>query len=102
MNTGLLEEGHSYTIHKSAEPLLTPTLRTYVGCASTLYGEMDDVDLIKIHMTSGKVTFLEYDDWRVKHPTLRFRIKVRMRDQDFDVFDHSQNVQSIEDKSVYE
>ena len=102
LNTGLLEEGHSYTIHKSAEPLLTPTLRTYVGCASTLYGEMDDVDLIKIHMTSGKVTFLEYDDWRVKHPTLRFRIKVRMRDQDFDVFDHSQNVQSIEDKSVYE
>ena len=60
---------------------------------------MDDVDLIKIHMTSGKVTFLEYDDWNKKEPSLNFRIKVKMRDQDFDVFDHRISGQTVDKKS---
>ena len=99
LNTGLFEEGHSYTIHKSKESSLSPTLRTYVGCASTLYGDMGDVDLIKIHMTSGKVTFLEYDNWSNAEPKLIYRIKVRMRDQDFDVFDHRISGQTVDKKS---
>ena len=101
LKTGLLEDAHSYTIHKSTAPLLTPTLRTYIGCASTLYGTMDDVDLIKIHMTSGKVTFLEYDDWNKKEPSLNFRIKVKMRDQDFDVFDHRLSNQTVNNKKIF-
>ncbi len=99
LNTGQLDSGHSYTIHKSKEPLLTPTLRTYIGCAGTLYGDMSDVDLIKIHMTSGKVTFLEYDDWSKPEPKLVYRIKVRMRDQDFDVFDHRTSIQTVDKRS---
>ena len=61
---------------------------------------MDDVDLIKIHMTSGKVTFLEYDDWS-KANLSTFRIKVRMRDQDFDVFDHRLSNQTVNNKKIF-
>ena len=39
-------------------------LRVYVGCATQLYGDVEGVDLIKIHMTSGKVSLMKYDDFR--------------------------------------
>ena len=97
--SGLLEEDHSLTVHESKITQMSPVLRTYVGCATTLYGDLEDVDLVKIHMTSGKVTFLEYDDWETEQPKLVYRIKVRMRDQDFDVYDHSRSEQRILDKS---
>lgn len=98
--SGLMEEDHSLTVHESKITQMSPVLRTYVGCATTLYGDLEDVDLVKIHMTSGKVTFLEYDDWKNEHPKLIYRIKVRMRDQDFDIFDHSNSEQRVVDKSA--
>jgi DNA phosphorothioation-associated putative methyltransferase len=101
LETGFIDEGHSYTIHKTLNNHLSPTLRTYIGCATTLYGNLEDVDLIKIHMTSGKVTFLEYDDWSKKAPILKYRIKVRMRDQDFDIFEHTNSEQTILNKAIY-
>jgi DNA phosphorothioation-associated putative methyltransferase len=101
LEKGYLDDGHSFTIHESLIPALTPVLRTYVGCATTLYGNLEDVDLVKIHMTSGKVTFLEYDDWDKEEPKLEYRIKVRMRDQDFDVFDHRNSTQIITNKETY-
>ena len=51
-----------------------------------LYGDIDDVDLVKIHMRSGKVTFLKYDDFNKKLPLLTERIKVKMLEQDIDYF----------------
>lgn len=76
-------------IHKSLLEDLHPILRIYVGCAQVLYGELGDVDLIKIHKRSGKVTLLKYDDFENNPlPELRERIKVNLRTQTIEVFDH--------------
>lgn len=72
-NIGRLDEQALY-LDQSHIDKLDPILRMYVGVAGLLYGEIDEVDEIKIHKRSGKVTFLikkapdlklrEY--WRVK------------------------------------
>ena len=55
-----------------------------------MYGEIDDdIDLVKIHITSGKVTLTGYDDFEGKAvPFLKERIKIKMADQDIDFFDY--------------
>jgi len=89
LNTGQLNEGHSYILHSSLINQLPPTLRVYIGCATQLYGDIEGIDLVKIHMTSGKVTLQRYDDWNKDVPMLIERIKIKMRDQDIDFFDYT-------------
>ena len=43
LKKGLFEKGHSYTIHETLLTQLSPVLRTYVGCATTLYGELGQI-----------------------------------------------------------
>src|SRR5262249_43395541 len=52
-----------FMFHRSLLPKLPPILRVYVGCGSIRYGDPEEADLIKIHVKSGKVTFLTYDDF---------------------------------------
>jgi len=81
LKCGELIEGHSLVIHSSFISLLPPILRVYVGCATQLYGDIDNIDLIKIHFQSGKLSMMRYDDFEgVPLPVLIERIKVRMRD----------------------
>jgi DNA phosphorothioation-associated putative methyltransferase len=76
-------------IHKSLLNDLHPILRIYVGCAGILYGDLKNVDIIKIHKKSGKVTLLIYDDFKNKYlPELKERVKVNLRKQRIDFFDH--------------
>jgi hypothetical protein len=37
-----------------------------VRCATALFGDLAQADLVKLHKTSGKVTFLVYDDFEGK------------------------------------
>jgi DNA phosphorothioation-associated putative methyltransferase len=77
-------------IHRSLLSELPPVLRAYVGCATSLFGDVAQADVIKPHKASGKVTFLIYDDSEGKPlPELRQRIKVNLRTQWVQVFDHS-------------
>ena len=101
--TGEFKEGHHWTIHKSLLEQLPPELRIYVGCAIQYYGDMDNIDLIKIHFTSGKVTLLRYDDWSKKEPLLVERIKVKLKDQEIDFFlyNDNQTIQELRTKSLY-
>lgn len=85
---GHLEEGHSFTFHKRHLGDLPPELRIYIGCATQLYGDLDNIHLIKAHMTSGKVSLMRYDDWEKNAPLLVERIKIKMRDQDVDFFEY--------------
>jgi DNA phosphorothioation-associated putative methyltransferase len=96
---GVMDADHSFTFHKEYLPEVEAPLRIYVGCALALYGELEDVDLIKAHMTSGKVTFLEYDNWESETPHLRYRVKVRLRDQEVDFFDHGRQQQSVDKRT---
>jgi len=76
-------------IHRGLVQELHPVLRIYVGCAEVLLGDLKEIDVIKIHKRSGKVTLLKYDDFEGKPlPELQERIKVNLRRQIVDVFDH--------------
>jgi hypothetical protein len=76
-------------VHRSLLERLPPVLRAYVGCASTLFGDVAQADVVKIHKASGKVTFLLYDDFEGKPlPVLQHRIKVNLKTHWVQAFDH--------------
>ncbi|SHF91705.1 DNA phosphorothioation-associated putative methyltransferase [Vibrio gazogenes] len=85
----LLNEGHSLVFHKDYIDDLPLLLRVYVGAGLQMYGELDEsIDLIKVHITSGKLTLTAYDDFEKSVPFLVERIKIKMADQDIDFFDY--------------
>lgn len=85
---GFLEEGHSYTFHKDLLGEAPVILRIYVGCATQLHGDLDNIQLVKAHFNSGKVSLMGYTEWSSKIPHLIERVKIKMRDQDVDYFDY--------------
>ena len=83
------EKPHSLTFHKQYLDLLSALLRVYVSSALQLYGELEDIQLIKIHINSGKLTLLGYEDFNQSSaPKLKERVKIKMADQDVDFFDY--------------
>ena len=90
------------TFHRGLLPELPPILRIYVYCAALRYGNPEEADLIKIHVRSGKLTFLHYDDFDgKKHPVLETQIKINLRTRFVQVFDHRSEGQSLPEKRVY-
>lgn len=74
-------------LHASNVKRLPPVLRVYVGCGSVLYGDLDEIDLVKIHIRSCKLTLMKFDDFDGRPiPLLTERIKIRLQDQDIDFF----------------
>jgi DNA phosphorothioation-associated putative methyltransferase len=89
LGCGLLEREHSLTIHCSLVNQLPSILRVYIGCATQLYGDVEGFDLIKIHVTSGKISLMKYDDFEGKPlPELIQRVKINLRKQEIDIFDY--------------
>ena len=87
---GWLDPGESLQLHTSLVERLPASLRVYIGCATALAGTTTAYDIVKAHINSGKVTLLKFDDFAGRPaPALTTRIKVRLRDQDLDVFDYS-------------
>lgn len=85
----ILNNGHSLILHKHYIEALPLLLRVYVGAALQLYGELDDtVELVKIHINSGKLTITCYDDFSKSVPYLIERIKIKMVNQNIDFFDY--------------
>jgi DNA phosphorothioation-associated putative methyltransferase len=82
-------EGH-YSFHRSLLDQLPGVLRVYVFCGLRRFGNLDEVDLIKIHIGSGKLTLQRYDDFDSKpFPELELRVKIDLRRDFVTVFDHS-------------
>lgn len=94
---------HSLTFHKTYMAQLNPLLRVYTGAALQLYGDLDDIDLIKIHFHSGKLTLLGYDDFSKATPLLAERVKIKMAEQSVDFFDYIDPVRRppLQDKQLY-
>jgi DNA phosphorothioation-associated putative methyltransferase len=81
--------GHSLLIQAKYINELPLTLRIYVGAAAVMYGDWNDADVIKIHVTSGKVSFMVYDDFSNKPiPQIVERVKIKLAEQDIDYFDY--------------
>jgi len=71
---------------------LPPLLRIYVGCAAVLYGDYHNADLVKIHIGSGKVSLMRYDDFQGKAlPRMIERVKIKLREQDIDYFAYGED-----------
>lgn len=84
---GFLDGQRALTLHTSMTSSLPPVLRVYLGCASHVFGELDRVDLIKIHIRSKKVSLMEYDDFEGRAiPLLMERTKIFLGDADYLVF----------------
>lgn len=101
---GFLDQNHSLTLHSSQVNLLSPLLRVYIGCASTLYGDVENSDLVKIHINSGKLSVMSYEAFNDSPlPLLRERVKIKMREQDIDFFDYGDDFPSpyLFEKSKY-
>ena len=89
LSASLMNEGHSLIFHRDYIDDLPLLLRVYVTAGLQMYGELDEeIDLIKIHITSGKLTLTAYDDFEKSVPFLVERIKIKMADQDIDFFDY--------------
>jgi len=79
-------------VHRSALPSLDPLLRVYEGCSRAFLGEVDGVNIIKLHRFSGKISYLVYPDFETNpHPALLRSIKLSLRDQSVDGYDYSQS-----------
>lgn len=59
---------------------LHPLLRVYVGCAQMLSGDIAGANVVKIHMRSGKVSYLVYKNFETDpHPRLLTSTTIMMR-----------------------
>ena len=85
---GEYTDGHSFTFHKDYLNSMPAVLRIYIGCAIQLYGDIDEIHLIKAHIRSGKVSLMRYKGWEKDIPLLIERIKIKLREQDIDFFDY--------------
>jgi DNA phosphorothioation-associated putative methyltransferase len=86
---GYLFDKHSLQLHVDLLDRLPPILRVYEGCAERLLGGRGSAELVKIHIQSGKVSYLWYDDFEGKPvPLLLERIKVNLWHRRIDFFDY--------------
>lgn len=86
---GHLNAEHSLQLHISLVERLPAILRAYVNCGLVLWNSISEVDLVKIHIGSGKLTLLEFDDFAASPiPKLKRRIKVNLRRLDYDLFEY--------------
>lgn len=101
---GYLDRAHSLQFHSSLVPRLPAVLRIYVGCAARLYGEVEAADLVKIHVHSGKLSLMSYNDFRGRPlPRLLERVKINLRTQCVQFFDYDDSapIQYLYQKSRY-
>lgn len=88
---GWLEDGESLQLHTSLVQQLPPILRAYIRCGTVLYGDVSSADVIKIHIRSGKLSLMKFDDFTGKPlPKMLQRIKLNLRRQDLDVFEYGE------------
>ena len=86
---GWLVEGRSLQLHASLVERLPTILRIYIACGAVLYGDIQTADLIKIHIGSGKLTLMKFDDFEGQPlPRMVERIKLNLRSQDIDIFEY--------------
>nr|WP_093027865.1 DNA phosphorothioation-associated putative methyltransferase [Thiocapsa roseopersicina] len=89
---GWLEPGASLQLHSRLVEQLPALLRVYVGAASMLYGDIREADLVKIHIGSGKVSLMRYDDFDGRAlPRMVERVKIKLREQDIDYFAYGED-----------
>lgn len=86
---GWLDGEHSLQVQATLVERLPVVLRAYLACGLLLYGALGDADLVKIHIASGKLTLMEFEDFEGSAlPRMTKRVKVNVRKQDYDIFEY--------------
>jgi len=89
LGLGYLDGEGALHLHTSLVEQLPALLRIYIGCATVLYGDIEQTDIIKIHSQSGKLSLMRYDDFQNNPlPSLLERVKINLREQIFDLFQY--------------
>ena len=84
---GYYDDEHALHLPSNQVDRLSPLLRIYIGCAAILYGDISNSDIVKIHIGSGKLSLMKYDDFHGSPlPRLQERVKIKFRSLDFDCF----------------
>lgn len=86
-SVGWSQDGALFVLGKRVGEL-PAVLRVVVGCAGVVYGAMEEVDLLKIHLKGGKLTLLNFDDFDRPIPDLVERVKIDLRRQDILFFSY--------------
>ncbi len=86
---GYLDGENALYVHTHHVEQLPALLRIYIGCATLLYGDIEQTDLIKIHSQTGKLSLMRYDDF-TDHPLPRLleRVKINLRAQSFELYEY--------------
>lgn len=88
---GCLSGDHDLQLHVNLVERLPLLLRAYVACGLLLWDASSEVQLVKIHIQSGKLSLMEYGDVdfvQAALPRLKRRIKVNMRRLQCEVFEY--------------
>lgn len=88
---GYIDPDQALHLPTSIVEQLPALLRIYIGCATVLYGDIEQTDLIKIHSQSGKLSLMRYDDFHNQPlPRLLERVKINLREQTFDLYQYGE------------
>ena len=83
-------ENDALQLHSDLAEHLPPLLRVYIGCATQLIGDVNSADLVKIHLLTGKLSLMKYDNFFGKAlPRMTERLKLNFHRQTVDFFDYS-------------
>jgi DNA phosphorothioation-associated putative methyltransferase len=86
---GWLDTNQALHFHISLLERLPVLLRAYVTCGLIIWDSMSEVHLVKIHIGSGKLTFLEFENFETNPlPLLKRRVKINLRKQIYDEFEY--------------
>ncbi|MEI6067532.1 MAG: DNA phosphorothioation-associated putative methyltransferase, partial [Methylococcaceae bacterium] len=89
---GYLDDEAALHLHSDRVEQLPALLRIYSGCATVLYGDIEQTDVIKIHSQSGKLSLMRYDDFKsLPLPRLLERVKINLRTQSFDLYHYGED-----------
>jgi DNA phosphorothioation-associated putative methyltransferase len=71
---------------------ITSLLRIYERCARTYLDEIEDMNLVMLHRTSGKVSYLAYPGFETEaHPALVRSVKLNLRTMELDCWDYDRS-----------
>ena len=82
-----------YFVARRDLPQLDATLQIYARLGELFYGDLDRIDVIKIHKTSPRLSLFSLSDVQEAMPRLKSRVKIDLQGQQVRFFDHSANAQ---------
>ena len=82
-----------YFVARRDLPQLDPTLQIYARLGELFFGDLDRMDVVKIHKTSPRLSLFSLTDLNEAVPRLKTRVKIDLQGQQVRFFDHSTNAE---------